>query len=266
MHYLVQNGVRASLPIRATDRQFTAAYQEEDKWLIATAFHMAPGRFFDKNDPHLWGSTVFRNWGETMGKMHMLSKSYRPKETVRRDEWRKSEIENPYLQQGQYNVLLDKLKKLENKMINLPRDNNSYGLIHNDFHPYNFLINENLITVFDFDDSIYGWFPLDIAIAATHAVWWGAPKDDRQSKNEFAKKFLNDFLDGYTLYNHLDEYWIKQIPMFMDYRNICSFFWWLSSWDGDESKINDFQRSAIENATKLIGNGLPFDGCDIDLN
>lgn len=29
--------------------------------------------------------------------------------------------------------------------------------------------------VFDFDDSIYGWYALDIAIAAVHAVWWGSP-------------------------------------------------------------------------------------------
>ncbi|GAA3400622.1 hypothetical protein GCM10020370_05610 [Paenibacillus hodogayensis] len=123
-----------------------------------------------------------------------------------------------------------------------------------------------MITVFDFDDSIYGWFSLDIAIAAAHAVWWGAPKDDRQSKNEFATKFLNEFLEGYFKSNHLTDYWIKQIPMFMDYRNICSFFWWLSNWDGDESKLNDFQQSAVAYALQLIKNGQSFDGCEIALN
>lgn len=264
VNYLVQNGVRASLPIRTIDNQLTAVYEEDEKCFIATAFHMAPGRFFDKNDPKLWGTSIFKQWGEIMGKMHMLSKSYIPLET-KRDEWRKSEIENPHLQ-GKYHTLLKRLNFLETRIMNLPNEANSYGLIHNDFHPYNFHIHEDLITVFDFDDSIYGWLSLDIAIAATHAVWWGAPKDDRQSKNEFATKFLNEFLEGYFKYNHLTDYWVKQIPLFMDYRNICSFFWWLSSWDGDESKFNNFQRSAITYALKLIENEQSFDGCEIALN
>ncbi|MFC7677789.1 phosphotransferase enzyme family protein [Paenibacillus sp. GCM10028914] len=174
-------------------------------------------------------------------------------------------MENPHLQ-GKYHALLKRLNFLETRIMNLPNEANSYGLIHNDLHPYNFHIHEDLITVFDFDDSIYGWFSLDIAIAATHAVWWGAPKDDRQSKNEFATKFLNEFLEGYFKYNHLTDYWVKQIPLFMDYRNICSFFWWLSSWDGDESKFNNFQRSAITYALKLIENEQSFDGCEIALN
>ena len=263
VYYLVQNGVSASLPIKTIDNKLTAVYELDDKCFIATAFQMAPGRFFDKNDPDLWGTTIFKQWGETMGKMHLLSKAYPPLETGKRDEWQRLGIKNPYLQQGKYNVLLEKLYYLETRISTLPREGNSYCLIHNDFHPYNFHIDNGLITVFDFDDSIYGWFPLDIAIAATHAVWWGSPREDRKSKNEFAKNFMNEFLNGYYKYNHLDNYWIKQIPMFMDYRNLCSFFWWLNSWDGDETKLNDFQRSAIENAVKLIENGECFDGCDI---
>ncbi|XEC97448.1 hypothetical protein AB6A23_13345 [Paenibacillus tarimensis] len=86
---------------------------------------MATGRFFNKNDSNLWGTSIFKQWGETMGKMHQLSKSYICLETGKRDEWRKSEIENPHLEQGKF----------------------------------------------------------------------------------------------------LDDRWIKQIPMFMDYRNVCSFFW-----------------------------------------
>jgi len=264
VNYLVQNGVHASLPIRTIDNQLAAVYEDDEKYFIATAFHMAPGRFFDKNDPNLWGTSIFRRWGEIMGKMHLLSKSYVRLET-KRDEWRNFEIQKPYLQ-GKYYVLLEKLRSLETRIKNLPREGNSYGLIHNDFHPYNFHIDGESMTVFDFDDSIYGWFSLDIAIAATHAVWWGAPKDDRQSKNEFATKFLSEFLEGYFKSNHLTHYWIKQIPLFMEYRNICSYFWWLRSWDGDESKFNDFQRSAIAYAVKLIENGQSFDGCEITLN
>ncbi|OPA73802.1 hypothetical protein BVG16_27375 [Paenibacillus selenitireducens] len=262
--YLAQHSVGVSLPIETINHQLTDVFSVGDKWYIATAFHMAPGEVFNTTNPRLWGPDIFRKWGETMGRMHLITKSYDDAHVaVKRDHWSIWNIENPHLHQGSYQILLDKLKSLENSITALPKDRHSYGLIHNDFHPYNFHIENGDITVFDFDDSIYGWFALDIAIAATHAVWWGSPQDDRESKNEFARRFLDEFLQGYFKHNQLDRYWIEQIPMFMDYRNICSFFWWLNGWDGDDSKLNTFQQKAIVDAVELIQKGLPFDGCDI---
>lgn len=266
MYYLAKHGVRASLPIKTIDDQLTAVYSEKNKWFIATAFHMAPGVGHDNNNPQLWGPELFNKWGETMGHMHLLTKSYDAADVaLKRDDWSVSNIENPYLQQGDYQILLEKLKSLESTITALPKDGHSYGLIHNDFHPYNFFIDKGDITVFDFDDSIYGWFALDIGIAATHAIWWGSPNDDRNSKNEFSQRFLNEFLTGYFKHNHLDNYWVQQIPMFMDYRNISSFFWWLNNWGGDESQLSEFQKSAIVHEVELIQKGLPFDGCDIQI-
>lgn len=49
----------------------------------------------------------------------------------------------------------------------LPKDADSYGLIHNDFNDGNFTVdydNDN-ITAFDFDDCCYFWFMYDIACA-----------------------------------------------------------------------------------------------------
>lgn len=264
--YLVEHGVQASMPIKTRDNKLVAIYDEEGKFFIATAFHMAVGVSFDKNDPQLWGPAIFTKWGETMGHMHKLTKSYSAPDVVsKRDSWSMIDIANPFLQQAPYCILVEKLKWLENRINELPQNSDSFGLIHNDFHPYNFFVDKGEITVFDFDDSIYGWFALDIAIAATHAVWWGSPKEDRKSKNEFAKQFLHAFLEGYFTYNQLDRYWVEQIPMLMEYRNICSYFWWLNGWDGDEGKLSDHQKDAIGHAVKLIKAGMPFDGCDFAL-
>ncbi|WP_211746151.1 phosphotransferase [Paenibacillus sp. Marseille-Q4541] len=265
VRYLAENGVRTSLPITTTDGQLTAVYQENEKWYIATAFHMAPGKFFD-SDPTLWGPSLFNKWGETMGEMHRLTETYDPMDfRLKRENWSAAKINNPYLQEGEYRFLFDKLTAIEDYILSLPKDQESYGLIHYDFHPYNFLIDQGDITVFDFDDSIYGWFALDIGVAATHAVWWGSPNQDRKSKHEFAKQFLNEFLTGYVKQNTIDHYWSQQIPTFMDYRNMSSFFWWLSSWDGNEDSLSVFQKDAITNGVALIKKGMPFDGCDIQL-
>lgn len=53
--------------------------------------------------------------------------------------------------------------------------------------------------------------------------------------------------------------------MFMEYRNNCSFFWWLGDWDGDKSRLTEEQFNAIDNAVKLIERDVPFDGGDIQI-
>lgn len=266
--YLADNGVRTPQPIRTTDGQLCTAYRCKDAWFFASAFQMALGVGFDKNNPELWGPALFSKWGETMGKIHQVTKAYDPGDFAgARDTWRITKTENPYLRRGKYRLLINKLERMEAVIESLPKDVHSYGLIHHDFHPRNFLIDDGDITVFDFDDSIYGWFALDIGIAAAHAVWSGSPGEDRNSKREFAQRFLNSFLAGYAKHNTLDQHWIERIPMFMDYTSTSSFMWWLEDWDGDESHLNKSQRSALAKPVDLIQKGLPFDfdGCDVQL-
>ncbi len=265
VRYLAENGVRVALPIHTLEGELTTVCNDLEKYFIVTVFEEAPGHFFD-SDPKLWGPNLFHSWGETMGSMHRLTKTYDPGDLkFNRMNWRPAEINNPHLLNGHYGILLHKLREKEKQLTALPKSPDSYGLIHYDFHPYNFLIEQGEITVFDFDDALYGWFALDIGISATHAVWWGAHSKDRESQNEFAKHFLNEFLEGYIQQNHIGQEWIRRIPMFMEYRNIHSFFWWLNHWDGKEEHLTESQRNAITEAVKLIEREVPFAGCDFEL-
>lgn len=265
VRYLADHGVRAPLPLAATDGEYTVVVHEGEMWIIGMVFELAQGVFFDK-DSQLWEPSLFRKWGAVMGDMHRTSKEYVPAYPAStRPHWSRMKVDNPYLLTGDYLVLLERLRELEGRLSDLPRDKDAYGLIHYDLHPYNFLIDEGEITVFDFDDALHGWFALDIGVAAAHAVWCGTPNQDRAAKHEFAKSFLDEFLTGYLQHHSLDKYWIEQIPMFMDYRNVSSFFWLLSSWNGDESILSDMQKTLIARGAEVVKRGLPFDGCDIQL-
>ena len=134
----------------------------------------------------------------------------------------------------------------------LPKDKDSDGLIHNDMHPWNFYIDKDKINVFDFDDSLYGWFSLDIGIALYHGLWWGR-KDD--AGNDFTKSIIVNFLDGYLSANNLSEFWISKIPMFMRFRQICKFSWFFNP-----GYIDEHQQERIQN----IENGILFKNCEID--
>lgn len=265
VHYLAQHGVSVSLPVLSQDQQMLEIYQENEKCYIATAFQMAPGRIIHKTDP-LWGRELFQKWGEVMGKMHHVTQSYNVKpSTTGREEWSVWDIDTPHLRQGDFELIYNKFKTLERTISTYPKNRESYGLIHNDFHPYNFHMDGDQLIVFDFDDAMYGWFALDIAIAAVHATWLAAEGMDRQAQNEFAKQFLGDFLEGYSKHHHLADEAVKQIPTFMDYRNISSFFWRMSSWNGDESTLTKDQADAIARAAKVAKSNVPFDGCDIQI-
>lgn len=47
----------------------------------------------------------------------------------------------------------------------LPKDINSFGMIHADLHSQNVLIQGKNLSVIDFDDSGFGWYGFDLAVA-----------------------------------------------------------------------------------------------------
>ncbi|WP_369011133.1 phosphotransferase [Paenibacillus sp. MER TA 81-3] len=51
----------------------------------------------------------------------------------------------------------------------LKQDKESYGLIHGDIKVGNFMVNHNVITMFDFDECQYSWCVKDIAIHETRS-------------------------------------------------------------------------------------------------
>ena len=59
-------------------------------------------------------------------------------------------------------VIRNNITKILSK---LPRDINSFGMIHADLHSQNVLIQGKSLSVIDFDDSGFGWYGFDLAVA-----------------------------------------------------------------------------------------------------
>ncbi|MDB5083185.1 MAG: putative phosphotransferase enzyme family, partial [Bacilli bacterium] len=99
----------------------------------------------------------------------------------------------------------------------LPKDKDSYGLVHSDLHQKNFFVQNGSITAFDFDDAGYHFFISDISIILYSAICYPAKKSDDQS--EFAKLFFHHFMEGYHSENRLDSFWYDTIPDFIRMRH-----------------------------------------------
>jgi Ser/Thr protein kinase RdoA (MazF antagonist) len=130
-------------------------------------------------------------------------------------------------------VARDKYQAQLDHVYTLARDNASYGLIHQDAHGSNLLVDEaGVITLFDFDECAYSWFINDIAIVLFYIVM------DAQDWPAFTRGFMTHFLRGYRQAHRLDPRWLKEIPCFLKLREIELY----------AAMHRDFDVSNIENA------------------
>jgi amicoumacin kinase len=163
---------------------------------------------------------LFRNYGRLLGRMHALAKNYRvPDPAWRRPEW--DAPENLYADAWmpeKYAPLLAKYHRLVERLTGLPRDPEGYGMIHQDAHPGNFFVDdEYTLTLFDFDDCVYGHFIYDIAMVLFYTAMW------EPDKTAFTAGFLPVFFSGYREENRLDPRWLPELPHFLKLRELDLF-------------------------------------------
>ncbi|MHA1555992.1 MAG: phosphotransferase enzyme family protein [Candidatus Heimdallarchaeota archaeon] len=226
--------------------------QQESSYFLVAIFQKAEGLFLNKNK-HLLTDSLIMEWGKLVGKLHRLTKEYLPaiKES-KRPVWSDytPKIEE-YLNEEP--VALKRAKEIIKTIRSLPKDRDSYGLIHYDIHQANFLINNGEITLFDFDDSEYNWFVADIAVILFTALW--AKLNGEKSREEFISDFLIKFLKGYKQENELSNWWVNKISEFLRMRHILLYAVIIR-----EHKLNptEWSKKLIEEWKPMIENNIPY--------
>lgn len=134
----------------------------------------------------------------------------------------------------------------------------SFGLIHNDFHQGNLIIDDETITVIDFDDCSFNWFAQDLAVFFYHAYWQNSSFNGGDAV--FIEKFLKAFFKGYKTENTLHDDSIKQIPIFLKLREIYLYQLFLKSWDS--SNLEDWQEYTLNDLKDKIKSRAPYAGIE----
>ena len=216
-YYLAQNNVSISIPLKTINGEFVTSIQDDGEDYIITAFawlHGATWAYDARNDQ------ISFNWGKVMGDIHRVLKDYKPMNEY--------DIQKDIVDSYYWGSFFDELKiypniyKIAREVLDeitaLPRDRDSFGIIHSDMHQGNIFIDGNNVSVFDFGDSMYGWFALDIAVSLCHALWWG--RKDNEG-NDYTNSIIKHFIKGYLSANKLSDFCISKIPIFMKYRHLC---------------------------------------------
>lgn len=216
INYLAANGTTVARAVASRKGQLVESIDDgEGGWFLATAFTRAPGRPPVRDD---WTPVMFETYGRLIGRMHALSKDYEPGNPA----WMRPHMDEPIMLDSEQWLppsevrVLERLRRIRKQMAGLRRDDrDAYGLIHQDAHGGNFFIaDDGTITLFDFDDCVYGWFVYDIAMVIFYAAM------GREDMGAFTQHFLTHFFRGYRMENRLDPVWLREIPLFLSLREV----------------------------------------------
>ena len=217
---------------------------------LATAFVKARG---ETPRGEIWAPPFYERYGEALGRIHALSRDYEPAEPrLRRPDWDDpAMLEVESLLPPSQTVVVDRYRDLMARLRSLPRGPESYGLIHQDFHAGNFFVDEDgRITLFDFDDCVYGWYAYDVALVLFYAALWA------QDPQAFTREFMTHFLRGYQREYPFDPTWLQEIPHFLKLREIDLFAVIHRSFDVDNLE-HPFEIHYMRGRQERIERGLP---------
>ena len=262
VNYLAEGGVRVSRPVLSEKGHLVEVIHAEGVPFIIASFVKGRGMRVPDNDyRYREGVPIqeyFQNWGQVLGQMHRSTKTYQPPSAaIRRPEWHAWEYYNGFPFGERLPVIHRKYDQLIAELHALPKDVNSYGLIHNDFNDGNFTVDYDNgdITVFDFDDCCYFWFMYDLACA-----WEGGigramfrPLAERRA---FMDRYMEHVLQGYTRENTLSAEWLERMPLFLRLIQMQELMHFAQYLDEPNEEIQAGLRYKI----RCIENDIPYLG------
>lgn len=216
--HLHAHGVPLAAPLPTTTTSETlAVLGNPTEPFIAVLMPQILGDHADHRNPAQWNANLFTCWGALVGQMHALAQDYTPLEAL--PDWRMEQI--AFVRASTEAGIRAEWAALAETLLALPKDRASYGAIHNDLHPWNFLLTEaDTLAVIDFEVCLQHWFIMDIAIALYYALMLHPPTDTPETAT---RAFLEPFMAGYRQFHTLEAAWFRHLPTFLHYRRVLLY-------------------------------------------
>ncbi|MFX0107428.1 MAG: phosphotransferase enzyme family protein [Candidatus Hodarchaeota archaeon] len=221
--YLLDKNVPAIKPVKSKNGTYVERIGTGKDSYNVVAFEKAEGEQLDFKDPKSWSDSVIKDWGRVVGRMHSVTKDYEPKSSRRYEFQPELDL---YLVKGESKEVRDCIKSLFQRMHELPKTRDAYGLVHSDMHAGNFFVKDDRISaILDFDRACYKWFISEIAIGLYYPLYVTALRKSSKDQKEYASRFFPIFFEGYSGENHLDSSWLEQLDMFIQVRDAILFMY-----------------------------------------
>jgi len=265
INYLAEDGVRAARPVPSEDGNLLETLQVRGTPLYLVSFIKGKGMRVPDNGYRYRDDApieeYFQNWGRVLGQMHALSRSYKPAaERAQRPSWfeiHQTKLAIDKMVPERFPVVRDQIHALLEEIRSLPRDAESFGLIHGDFNDGNFTVDydNGNITVFDFDDCCTFWYVYELASA-----WEGgigrAMFRDLAGRKAFMDHYMEQVMVGYNSENYLSDEWLGQIPLFVRLIQVEEFLHFVQYIDDSDKDM----QARLGYLIKCIEDDIPYMG------
>lgn len=228
INYLADNGVKTPRAVISKGGNYVELIDlDANMFFSAISLEKANGRQLTQSD---FRAELFTEIGRVTGRIHSLTKKYKPAgNLLKRPEWYEDEyLDIDGLIPATDRQLVETSWELVNDLKNLPRDPDSYGLVHGDLQDHNLYLNGNSLTVLDFENCLYGWYMLDF-VASLEAVIGGMPFSEEMEKATIY--FSENYWKGYKQENHIDLPYFQKIPDFFRLWELLLYSEFINEWD-----------------------------------
>jgi Ser/Thr protein kinase RdoA (MazF antagonist) len=215
VRYLGAAGIPVAQPILSEGGRFLERIEDKDPGhhFVVTAFERAEGIVFDDAPPlkeMYWKPPLFRDLGRIFARLHNRAQTYKlSNPRYKRQEWYEYDVVDiDRFAPREETLVRERTWRIIERLKQLPRNPEDFGLIHADLHPHNFCFSNGKITVFDFDNAEYAWFIKDIAVL----LFYVARFEDRGKRESAVAAFLGPFLEGYRELRRCERTWLETIP------------------------------------------------------
>ncbi|KKO53174.1 aminoglycoside phosphotransferase [Paenibacillus sp. DMB20] len=220
IRYLFEHGGSVSNVISSRKGNLLEEITYNNHTFFVCLFHKAKGKMLVENHYRYREgvpiSEYYYNCGKVLGKLHQISKGYTP--VHRRysffDKYNAEYIDK--LIPDSLSLLKEKLVELLHTLRGLAKDPETFGMIHFDFNDGNYSIDFDTgqITVYDFDNSCFGWYMYDLADLWTNAVGWIQFEPDAGKRKKFMDDYFETVLAGYRSETKIDDSMLDKLPLF----------------------------------------------------
>ncbi len=257
MRALADHDVPVAAPTPSVNGHLVETIAADGQTYLITASEKAPGVLAERMPLNVWNDLLFRRMGQLAGQMHAVAQEYAPPEpALRRPAWDEAGncFNEPLPDALAASRLAEQRAGVLARVQALPKDAECYGMIHADFHAANFFVDatEHRITVFDFDDCVYGWYAMDIAMPLFDMLVVYPQAD----KAAFAERVLTHFLSGYQEARPITPFWIARLPLFLKLLEISIYAQVYTFYDPEDhlSWVGKFMRGRRQR----IEDGVPY--------
>lgn len=263
VRYLAKNGAAVADVFPSVHGNLVECVKRDGEAYYISLFAYAKGMLISDNGYRYREgaplSEYFYNTGKVIGKIHKLSKSFKPgnKRSIYFDKYNIEYINR--LIPDDFAEIKEAIAERLETFKSLPTNADAFGLVHFDYSDGNYHIDMNTgdITVFDFDNCMYCWYMFDLANLWTHGVGWYQFEPDAKKRMAGMEEYFNTVLAGYRSETEVSEELLHQLPLFIDMVLIENI---VDEFECCEREGEDIDYEDIEDAAECLIHKIPYAG------